>query len=69
MVYRVLTARIGTGWEPVLGRRVQKISWPRELQVGGLYFLRPGKLYKAVGKEGSGDDELDRGEAGAGQAV
>ena len=69
MVYRVLTANIGTGCEPVLGRRVQKISWTGELQIGGLYFLRPGKLYKVVGKEGSGDDELDRGDAGAGQAV
>ena len=51
MTYTVVTAKIENDASVTLGKRKQLISWDDGLRVGGLYFLRPGKLYKVVGKD------------------
>lgn len=48
MQYKVVTVTMDNMGEIKEGRRKQTIVFPAELQIGGLYFLRPGKLYKVV---------------------
>ena len=48
MLYRVKSARILEDGNVVEGKRCQLYQTPQELKVGGLYFLRPGKLYRVV---------------------
>lgn len=48
MLYKVVTVAMDNNGEIREGRRKQSIVFPAELRIGGLYFLRPGKLYKVV---------------------
>lgn len=48
MLYKVVTVAMDNNGEIREGRRKQNIIFPAELRIGGLYFLRPGKLYKVV---------------------
>ena len=48
MLYRVKSARILDDGNVVEGKRTQYFQTPQQLTVGGLYFLRPGKLYQVV---------------------
>lgn len=50
MIYYVRAVRMDNNGEVTEGKRVQTIVWPHELKVGGLYFLRKGKLYRVLGK-------------------
>lgn len=50
MVYKVVSAFIHNDGSVTEGTRKQTISWPADLNVGGLYFLRKGKLYRIVEK-------------------
>jgi hypothetical protein len=46
MVYKVVTAQINNDGTVTEGIKLQTIIHPVPLDVGGLYFLRPGKLYR-----------------------
>ncbi len=48
MLYKVITARILNDGSVVEGKRKQLFIWPKELRVGGLYFLEKGRLYRVV---------------------
>lgn len=48
MLYKCVTVSMNNSGEIVEGKRRQSITFPCELQIGGLYFLRPGKLYRVV---------------------
>lgn len=48
MIYIARTAQILNDGTVVEGKRNQLINWPKPLEVGGLYFLHPGKLYGVV---------------------
>ena len=48
MLYRVISARILSDGDIKEGSRWQLFQTPQRLNVGGLYFLRPGKLYRVV---------------------
>lgn len=50
MKYKVVTVKMDNMGEIKEGRRKQTIMFPAELQIGGLYFLRPGKLYRVIEK-------------------
>lgn len=50
MIYYVRTASMDNNGAVTEGPRVQTIVWPHKLEIGGLYFLRKGKLYRVVGK-------------------
>lgn len=50
MKYSVVTVRIESDGSVTLGKRAQTILWPGSLRVGGIYFLRPGKPYKVLGR-------------------
>lgn len=49
MLYKCVTVKMANNGEIIEGKRKQSISFPSQLQIGGLYFLRPGKLYRVVG--------------------
>ena len=51
MIYKIVTADIDNAGNVTLGKRTQTITWPHELRIGGLYFLRKHKLYKVIGEE------------------
>lgn len=54
MMYKIRRIRLDNDGEICfVGKRAETINWPGELHVGGLYFLRPGKMYRveAVLKE------------------
>ena len=54
MVYRVRRIQLDNRGEIVNARRrTETIVWPTKLKVGGLYFLRQGKLYRV-------EEELNR---------
>lgn len=53
MLYKCVTVKMGNNGEIVEGKRKQAIPFPSQLQIGGLYFLRPGKLYRVVGIVGN----------------
>lgn len=57
MLYHVVTARIENDWSVTEGKRKQMYQTPQKLNVGGLYFLRPGKLYRVVGEIDIGRDD------------
>ena len=46
MIYKVVRARIDNDGTVTEGVRAITIIHPVALDVGGLYFLRPGKLYR-----------------------
>lgn len=46
MIYKVVTAQINNDGTVTEGIKLQTIIHPVALDVGGLYFLRPGKLYR-----------------------
>lgn len=48
MKYKVLRVEIKNDWSLVEGSRTQTIIHQPGLEVGGLYYLRPGKLYRVV---------------------
>lgn len=48
MLYRIKIARILNDGGVKEGKRCQMFQTPQRLTVGGLYFLRPGKLYRVV---------------------
>lgn len=50
MLYRIVTARINNDGSVSEGKARLFYQTPAELDVGGLYFLRPGKLYRVVEK-------------------
>ncbi|MGM9593145.1 MAG: hypothetical protein ACI3U8_02210 [Candidatus Onthomonas sp.] len=50
MVYKIRLIRLDNSAQICFeGKRAETIIWPRELNVGGMYFLRPGKLYRVEG--------------------
>lgn len=55
MLYHVVSARIENDGNVTEGKRKQMYQSREPLDVGGLYFLRPGKLYRIV-------EEIDTGE-------
>ena len=48
MLYRIVTAKINNDGSVTEGKARLFYQTPAELNVGGLYFLRPGKLYRVV---------------------
>lgn len=50
MLYHVVSARIENDGSVTEGKRKQMYQTSQQLSVGGLYFLRPGKLYRVVEK-------------------
>ena len=48
MLYKVRPARIDNDGDVIEGNRTQLFQTPQRLNIGGLYFLRPGKLYRVV---------------------
>lgn len=57
MLYRVLTAFIENDGTLKVGKRKQLYQTRQQLNIGGLYFLRPGRLYKVVEQISTGRDE------------
>lgn len=51
MTYKVKRVELHNDGTVTEGKRVQIITWPVNLDIGGLYFLRPGKLYRIISKE------------------
>lgn len=51
MNYKVLKVQLNNDGTITEGKRTQKITWPVRLEIGGLYFLRPGKLYRVISEE------------------
>lgn len=56
MLYHVVTAQIENDGQVTEGRRRQMFQTQQKLDVGGLYFLRPGKLYRVVEKINTGEE-------------
>ena len=56
MLYHVVPARIENDGRVTEGKRKQMYQTPQKLDIGGLYFLRPGKLYRIVGEIEIGRD-------------
>ena len=48
MIYRVRKCTINNDGSVTDGRRTTIILWPTVLRIGGLFFLRRGKLYRIV---------------------
>lgn len=48
MLYHVVTARIENDGNVTEEKRKQMYQTKLPLDIGGLYFLRPGKLYRVV---------------------
>ena len=47
--YTIIRAHITNEWDvEIIGKRKQIYISIQKLNVGGLYFLRPGKLYKVL---------------------
>lgn len=51
MIYRIRRAHLNNDGTVTEGKRTERICWPNELNIGGLYFLRKGKLYRIISKE------------------
>lgn len=51
MVYIVKKVVLNNNATVTEGKRLQTIVYPHELEIGGLYFLRPGKLYRVISRE------------------
>ena len=51
MIYKIRLAHINNDGTLTEGKRTDTIFWRDCLQIGGLYFLRPGKLYRIISKE------------------
>lgn len=50
MVYKIRLIRLDNSAEICCeGKRTETLIWPAVLRVGGMYFLRPGKLYRVEG--------------------
>lgn len=56
MLYHVVTARIENDGQVTEGKRRQMYQTSQPLEIGGLYFLRPGKLHRVVGEINLGRD-------------
>lgn len=50
MVYKVVSAHIENDGNVTEGKRKQLFQTPAKLEVGGLYFVRPGKLVRILAK-------------------
>ena len=48
MIYRVRKCTINNDGSVTEGTKTTIILWPTVLRIGGLFFLRPGKLYRIV---------------------
>ena len=48
MTYKGVTAKINNDGTVSEGKRKTLIITPQKLRVGGLYFIRPGHLYRIV---------------------
>lgn len=48
MIYRVRKCTINNDGRVTEGTRTTIIPWPMVLRIGGLFFLRPGKLYRVI---------------------
>ena len=47
MIYKIRLVWLNNSGEVCrAGKRMEQFITPQELRVGGLYFLRPGKLYR-----------------------
>ena len=57
MLYRVVNAWIQNDGRVKEGKRKQMYQTSQRLDVGGLYFLQPGKLYRVVEELDTGRDE------------
>ncbi len=55
MLYQIVPARIENDGQVKEGKRKQLFQTPQVLELGGLYFLRPGKLYRVVTRIDSGE--------------
>ena len=55
MLYHVVPARIENDGQVTEGKRKQMYQTPQPLELGGLYFLRPGKLYRVVERIDTGE--------------
>lgn len=54
MLYHIVTAWFENG-DLKEGKRKQLYQTRQQLNIGGLYFLRPGKLYRVVEKIKTGE--------------
>ena len=50
MVYKVVSAQIQNDGSVTEGKRARLFQTPGKLEVGGLYFVRPGKLVRVLAK-------------------
>lgn len=48
MIYRVRMCSINNDGTVTEGKRTQTIVWPTALTIGGLFFLRRGKLARVI---------------------
>lgn len=48
MLYECIPVKMCNDGSLVAGKRKQCIIWKPGLEVGGLYYLRPGRLYRVV---------------------
>ena len=51
MIYRIRRAYLKYDGTVTEGKKTERFCSPYELNIGGLYFLRPGKLYRIISKE------------------
>lgn len=54
MIYIVRSVKIVNDGTVKEARRRQRIIWPTNLNIGGMYFLRPNKLCRVEGVEQPG---------------
>lgn len=55
MLYHVVSARILNDGQVTESKRKQMYQTSKPLDVGGLYFLRPGQLYRVVEQINTGE--------------
>ena len=48
MIYKIRRCSINNDGTVTDGKRTQIVSWPCELKIGGLFFLRRGKLARVL---------------------
>lgn len=46
MTYKIRPVRMDNAGNIIPGKRKQSYITPQQLRIGGLYFLRPGRLYR-----------------------
>lgn len=50
MVYKVVSAQIQNDGSVTEGKRTRLYQTPASLDIGGLYFVRPGKLVRILAR-------------------